>query len=125
MHTLALSVDGHVYSWGYGLSGALGNGGTHSCCRPSRVHLPRCVYIAAQSVSVAITHAGEAFLWGKSAYITPGSAYQEAAEGVPVVLPGLKGRSACFAACGVAHAVVFLQDGSIVFWGREAHLPGG
>lgn len=61
MHTLALSVDGQLYSWGYGLSGALGQGDSHNRSKPGRVDIPRVVHIAASSVSLAITRSGHVF----------------------------------------------------------------
>lgn len=43
--------------------------------------------------------------------------------GVPAMVPLLRGRCAAFAACGVAHVVVFLQNGAMLFWGKDQHVP--
>lgn len=36
-HSLALSTDGHVYSWGWGHRGQLGHGDLRNCYQPMRV----------------------------------------------------------------------------------------
>eukprot|EP01031_Cornospumella_fuschlensis_P021036 gene21036-25777_t len=36
-HSLALSTDGHVYSWGWGHRGQLGHGDLRNCYQPMRI----------------------------------------------------------------------------------------
>lgn len=38
-HSVALSADGELYSWGHGKYGQLGCGEYEKCCQPQRVPL--------------------------------------------------------------------------------------
>lgn len=109
------------------MGGALGMGGEYNRLKPGKVDLPRCLSIAASSVSMAISHRGQLFVWGKSAYIgqlgampqdgfSPvnhggGSSDNAFDLGVPRPLEWLKSRQVCYVTCGIAHAVAFLDDG--------------
>jgi len=72
MHTLALTTDGHVYSWGVNDEGALGreahrdDAGSEN--HPAKVNFPsgeRIVQLSAgDSHSVALSYTGDIFAWG-------------------------------------------------------------
>lgn len=68
-HTLALTMDKSVYSWGYGLEGQCGNGSTMNLRTPRIVEfLDPSVKLADVSCgstwSTAITTSGELYTWG-------------------------------------------------------------
>ena len=68
-HSLALSEEGEVYSWGSDHLGALGHGGEGARAVPSRIEsLSRIEHIAAGSncKSAAVDEAGRLFTWGRA-----------------------------------------------------------
>ena len=72
-HTLALTVGGGVFSWGYGGGGRLGCGDTRGLFRPKLVESLKdtpCLIIAAgESHSMAVTvERGQCFTWGVGDY---------------------------------------------------------
>jgi alpha-tubulin suppressor-like RCC1 family protein len=72
MHSLALSAEGEVYSWGTGVHGALGHG--DECAKvavPRRIEsLSRIEQIAAgpNSTSAAVDEQGRLFTWGRARF---------------------------------------------------------
>ena len=65
LHSLALTADGRVLSWGSGLMGALGGGGFGARWAPTEIAALRAVgpvvdLAAGRHHSLALTHAGEA-----------------------------------------------------------------
>eukprot|EP00252_Welwitschia_mirabilis_P002527 TRINITY_DN12498_c0_g1_i1.p1 TRINITY_DN12498_c0_g1~~TRINITY_DN12498_c0_g1_i1.p1 ORF type:complete len:462 (-),score=87.69 TRINITY_DN12498_c0_g1_i1:131-1516(-) len=71
-HSLALSDDGKVFTWGHGGQGQLGHGSTHNVKVPQIVKAlanEHVVYIACGSLcSAAITDAGKLYMWGSSVH---------------------------------------------------------
>jgi alpha-tubulin suppressor-like RCC1 family protein len=65
-HSLALSLDGRVYSWGRNAEGQLGHGDMHNRHSPVRVDGLEGVHsiAAATRHSHAVTQSGEVFSWG-------------------------------------------------------------
>ena len=68
-HSLALTADGAVWSWGWGAFGRLGHGHTQSQLLPKKVEAfagQRVVAVsAAQYHSLAVTADGAVFTWGE------------------------------------------------------------
>ena len=68
-HSLALTADGAVWSWGWGAFGRLGHGDTQSQLLPKKVEAfagQRVVAVsAAQYHSLAVTADGAVFTWGE------------------------------------------------------------
>nr|CAB3252595.1 ZF(ZZ)-8 zinc finger protein [Phallusia mammillata] len=71
-HTLALSEDGEVYSWGEGVDGKLGHGNRSSIDHPRVIESLRSEHVveiaAGGSHSAAISATGRLFTWGKGRY---------------------------------------------------------
>jgi len=70
-YSLALSVDGEVFSWGRGSYGALGHGDEGAREVPSRIEsLSRIEHIAAGSnlTSAAVDEKGRLFTWGRARF---------------------------------------------------------
>jgi len=71
-HSLALSADGEVYSWGSGVYGALGHGDIDERAEPSRIQLlSRIERIAAGknwATSAAVDENGRLFTWGRAIF---------------------------------------------------------
>lgn len=86
-HSLALGMDGTVYSWGCGKDGLLGHGDETSCGTPRRVnvlasHRVRCV-AAGRMHSLAASREGRAWSWGQGAYDQLGHGGEEAGPQLP------------------------------------------
>ncbi|MGO3702050.1 MAG: RCC1 domain-containing protein [Candidatus Saccharimonadales bacterium] len=72
-HTLALASDGTVYSWGYGIGGALGDGGSSSRSEPVAVRMTgtplagkKVVEVSAGASSYALASDGTLYSWGSN-----------------------------------------------------------
>ena len=69
MHSLAVTADGSVWSWGNGLYGWLGHGDEQNQWQPEKIEAfadQRVVAVSAgQSYSLAITADGAVFTWGE------------------------------------------------------------
>lgn len=67
-HSLALSVDGHVFSWGWGRIGQLGLGDFHSTSHPTMIpNLNDVICISAGGMhSACITSSNECYQWGSN-----------------------------------------------------------
>ena len=69
-HTIALSEDGDVYTWGWNNSGQLGNGTTTSSNTPVQIQIGEGVQVsrvyADDYTSAALTTDGQLYVWGKN-----------------------------------------------------------
>ena len=69
MHSLAITADGALWSWGYGGSGQLGHGDQQEQLLPKKIEAfagRRVVAVSAgETHSIAITADGAVFTWGK------------------------------------------------------------
>jgi alpha-tubulin suppressor-like RCC1 family protein len=113
-HSLALTWDGRVYSWGANSFGQLGLGDRRS--RPSPVLVEKlegeCNIAAAANYSLAVTQSGAVFSWGRA--LKPGAE----SSLVPRIVEWLKEvrvRKCVCANTGTAFAVS--QEGELFSWG--------
>ena len=81
-HTIALTREGRVYTWGCGLFGQLGTGNTSKHVRPTRVKLPgRVVRVAAGYFhNLVMLETGEIMTWGANPQILRLEAQQRKKE---------------------------------------------
>lgn len=126
-HSLALSSDGNVFAWGWGLLGQLGLGETQSVLNPTMIPTfsQRIVMISAGGMhSACIDTTGECYTWGSSRYgqlgqgeevvkalvqRTPGKVILNAAE-EPLIAKTIS--------CGGMHTAAVGVDGALWCWGR-------
>jgi alpha-tubulin suppressor-like RCC1 family protein len=68
LHSMAVTRDGDVYTWGFGKNGRLGHGDEEDQMLPKRVEALRTEKIkavfAGHGVSAAVSMAGKAWVWG-------------------------------------------------------------
>lgn len=124
-HTMALTADGQVYTWGKGgsffTSTALGQGGTEDSPLPVQVMgLPdRIVQVASGSMHcVALCEDGQVYTWGRGEFGVLGtggsSDYQS-----PVLVDAIEGMVAVKVACGSNFTALINADGQLYVWGRN------
>lgn len=125
-HSLALTSQGEVYSWGRGDQGALGHGTVHGYAptelRPRllrplsgvRVHS----VVAGPFSSGAVDTAGGAHVWGHGIYWQLGTG-RASNEMAPVKVTSLPSASAL--AIGQLHSLAVVGDGRVVSVGTDEH----
>ncbi|XP_076465936.1 putative E3 ubiquitin-protein ligase HERC1 isoform X3 [Babylonia areolata] len=116
-HTLALSVDGEVFSWGDGDYGKLGHGSNSTVKTPKLITGPflgkkiKCIS-AGYRHSAAVTEEGELYTWGEGDYGRLGHGDKSSCSTPRLVKDiGEVGQ----VACGSVHTVAVSQDGKTVW----------
>uniref|UniRef100_A0A8C4NJF8 HECT-type E3 ubiquitin transferase n=1 Tax=Eptatretus burgeri TaxID=7764 RepID=A0A8C4NJF8_EPTBU len=125
-HFLALTEQGHVFSWGCGEGGCLGHGDRSSLDEPQlimslsgRSFAQRVVHVACgSSYSAAVTADGELYTWGRGSYGRLGHGDSEDVE-TPMIVAALKGLRVIDVACGSgdAQTLAVTDDGQVWSWG--------
>ncbi|XP_043274810.1 E3 ubiquitin-protein ligase HERC2 isoform X2 [Venturia canescens] len=121
-HCLALSSEGHVYSWGEGDDGKLGHGNKLSFDRPKLIEAllgTEIIDIACGGHhSAAINSAGLLYTWGKGRYGRLGHGDSED-QLKPKVVGALQGYKAVDVACGSgdAQTLCVTDDDNVWSWG--------
>ena len=125
MHTVALSVEGHVYTWGFGSHGRLGHDDTEDLWAPRLVEPglfggEKVVFVAAGGDhTVAVTTGGRLYTWGQGWHGQLGHGDTGNRLVPTLVGPGAFGGSAVvMAACGSFHTLVVTHDGALWACGR-------
>ncbi|XP_054447552.1 LOW QUALITY PROTEIN: probable E3 ubiquitin-protein ligase HERC6 [Pteronotus mesoamericanus] len=126
-HSLALSEDGHVFSWGKNSHGQLGLGKDFpSQASPQRVRslagIPLAQVAAGGAHSFALSLSGTSFGWGNN------NAGQLALRGHNVPVQSYKPRSVSelksldviYISCGYEHTAVLTQDGKVFTFGDNS-----
>jgi alpha-tubulin suppressor-like RCC1 family protein len=113
-HSLALSWDGRVYSWGDKLYGQLGHGDKSARPSPALVEGLEGVRSIAASpqLSVAVTQAGAVFSWGIS---LPSGAEGSLRPIVVTEFGGVRVRRVCPVEL---RSFAIGEDGELFSWGR-------
>ena len=131
-HSLALTRDGHVWSWGANHSGELGLGTRLTGWTPAVVPgLDRIVAIAAgatsnNGVSGAVRDDGTVRMWGTNASGMIGNGQSNPAPDgpggrvlVPAQVQGLTGARQL--SIGAGHVAAVLGDGTVRMWGHNGY----
>jgi alpha-tubulin suppressor-like RCC1 family protein len=123
-HTLALTSNGSMYSWGDNEHGELGNGTTTASLAPSTpLRLGagvtgRVVAVAAgYQFSLALTSTGQVLTWGAKAELGDGSTTDRS---TPKPIPAPGGQAVTAIAAGEANAEVVTASGQVWGWGNNA-----
>ncbi|CAD6227584.1 GSCOCG00001264001-RA-CDS [Cotesia congregata] len=121
-HCLALSSEGHVYSWGEGDDGKLGHGNRISYDRPKLIEAllgTEIVDIACGGHhSAAVTSAGLLYTWGKGRYGRLGHGDSDD-QTKPKLVAALQDYKAVDVACGSgdAQTLCVTDDDNVWSWG--------
>lgn len=133
-HTLALSNDGEVWSWGKGEYGRLGLGSSSSSSLPELVELlsefdsDKISAIACgQASSFAVTTSGKCYAWGRNDQGQLGIGGNQsmdvyAMEKYPIAVEGLDGQKVAQISAGSGHTLAVTEDGKLFQWGMRSGM---
>jgi alpha-tubulin suppressor-like RCC1 family protein/putative cell wall-binding protein len=117
----ALDNSGHVWAWGGGVTGELGNGTTKDSSVPVQVsNLTNIISIAAGGFGngYALDNSGHVWAWGEGSGLSNGTGTN--IQSTPVQIPNLKNIVAIAAGNGIAS--VLDKSGNVWTWGLG--VPG-
>uniref|UniRef100_A0AAV2IR35 RCC1-like domain-containing protein n=1 Tax=Knipowitschia caucasica TaxID=637954 RepID=A0AAV2IR35_KNICA len=116
-HTLAITAEGEVFSWGDGEYGKLGHGNSATQKYPKIIQGPLvgkgvvCVS-AGYRHSAAVTCDGELYTWGEGDFGRLGHSDSQS-RNVPTLVKDISGVGQV--ACGSSHTIAVAQDGRTVW----------
>ncbi|KAK7604517.1 hypothetical protein V9T40_005703 [Parthenolecanium corni] len=128
-HCLALSVDGEVYSWGYGDFGQLGQALLTryvGFLRVGGVLLDVCVIniSCGSDFSIVVGDNGRVYAWGNNNCRQLGSSACTSSHS-PVKINSLDDVRIKEVACGKAHVLAMTDEGELYVWGSNARFQLG
>ncbi|DAZ94414.1 TPA: hypothetical protein N0F65_003443 [Lagenidium giganteum] len=127
-HTVVLTDDGEVYTWGRGDDGRLGHGDNGWKFVPRMVEELRGKNIRQVTCgsyhTAAVTVSGELYTWGGGMYGKLGHG-NESGHTVPCLVETLKGLQVRQVACGSRHTVVLLENMDVYTWGDKENGVSG
>ncbi|KAK2888184.1 probable E3 ubiquitin-protein ligase HERC1 isoform X2 [Channa argus] len=116
-HTLAITVEGEVFSWGDGEYGKLGHGNNATQKYPKIIQGPLsgkvvvCVS-AGYRHSAAVTNDGELYTWGEGDFGRLGHSDSQS-RNIPTLVKDISGVGQV--SCGSSHTIAVAQDGRTVW----------
>ncbi|CAK0895504.1 unnamed protein product, partial [Prorocentrum cordatum] len=126
-HTLALTEDRRVYTFGVGCFGQLGLGACRHCPSPSQVALPaQCdkavVDVAAGfASSFAVTTQGWVYAWGANEKCQLGLGDSMEGSATPKPIDALSRVKVVQVSAGFSHTACVTSDGLVYLWGYGAY----
>ena len=120
-HSLALSADGNVWSWGFGGRGRLGHGDEQVQLLPKKVEAlagQRVVAVAAGAYhSIALIADGAVWSWGDNYFGQLGHG-DTRTQRLPKKIEAFAGRRVIAVSAGGNHSLAVTADGAVWSWGR-------
>ncbi|XP_076999000.1 putative E3 ubiquitin-protein ligase HERC6 [Tamandua tetradactyla] len=127
-HSLALSQDGRVFSWGKNSDGQLGLGKEFpSQASPQRVKslegIPLAQVAAGGDHSFALSLSGTTFGWGSNKASQLALSGKKVPEKIykPRSIGALKNLDVIYISCGYEHTAVLTQDGKVFTFGDNSY----
>ncbi|KAI7848987.1 regulator of chromosome condensation 1/beta-lactamase-inhibitor protein II [Circinella umbellata] len=122
MHTIAITREGKLWSWGCNDQGALGRSGEEY--EPDKVEnldTEHIVKVACgDSVTIALNDEGKLFCWGtfRSAEGALGFSQEQDVQKTPAIFEPLANETIVDIAAGADHCVALTNDGRVYTWGN-------
>ena len=120
-HSLALTADGAVWSWGMGYFGRLGHGDQQNQLLPKKVEAfagRRVVFVSAgMAHSLALTADGAVWSWGYGVWGRLGHGDQQQQQ-LPKKIEGFAGQRIVAVSAGEYHSLALTADGAVFTWGK-------
>ena len=119
IHSLALTADGALWSWGAGHDGRLGHGDEQDQLLPKKVEAfaGQCVVaVSADYLSIAITADGSVWSWGGGGWGRLGHGDQQN-QLLPKKVEALAERHVVAVSAGGGHSLAVTADGAVWSWG--------
>ena len=122
-HSLAITADGAVWSWGAGGGGQLGHGNQQYQLLPKKVEALAGRHVVAVSVgnfhSLALTADGAVWSWGLGEDGQLGHGDQQR-QLLPKQVEALAGQRVVAVSAGNFHSLAITADGAVFTWGNGA-----
>jgi alpha-tubulin suppressor-like RCC1 family protein len=122
-YSLATTVEGKLYSWGYGGHGQLGHGDQKNYSLPKLVQGMAGKIVtkskAAYGHTLCITASGELYAWGSGRGLLGLSDSED--RKVPTLVDALQGIEIIDIACGYDHSLALSSIGSLYSWGNGGY----
>ncbi|KAH0615832.1 hypothetical protein JD844_026393 [Phrynosoma platyrhinos] len=126
-HSIALTKDGRVFSWGQNIHGQLGLGKeVPSQARPQQISaldgIPLAQVAAGGAHSFALSLSGVVYGWGRNNAHQLGLSQANPKEKIfkPYSIAALRNLDVTFVSCGAEHTAVLTQDGSVFTFGDDS-----
>ena len=120
-HSLALTADGAVWSWGWGYSGRLGHGDEETQLLPKKVEAfagRRVVAVAAGgNHSLVVTASGAVWSWGWGGFGQLGHGDVQR-QLLPKKVEAFASQCVVAVSAGVYHSLAVTADGAVFAWGK-------
>lgn len=124
-HSLALSADHRVWSWGWGVHGQLGVGSIEDVLLPTHVtsldEYEVTKLAAGYSHSAVLTSQGQVFTFGGGLYGQLGVG-TNTKQTLPMFVEALKNEKIYLICCGSFETLAVTEDQKIFNWGRSPHF---
>mmetsp|Transcript_15847 Transcript_15847/g.40533 ORF Transcript_15847/g.40533 Transcript_15847/m.40533 type:complete len:695 (+) Transcript_15847:1646-3730(+) len=122
-HTIALSTDGRVFSWGSSSHGQCGHGITEKQDEPKQIVALETVRVkcvaAGPKTSGCVSTEGEVFMWGSNDHRQLGVLLddEKTQSSLPVSVKSLSLKGVRKLALGLDHSVALCGNGTVYTWG--------
>ncbi|XP_066303816.1 probable E3 ubiquitin-protein ligase HERC4 isoform X3 [Branchiostoma lanceolatum] len=123
-HSLALSNDGRVFSWGNNSHGQLGIGSTKNQSKPQELTtltgIPFCQIVAGGSHSFVLSKSGAVFGFGRNTFGQLGLGDTSDRQ-FPTHIKSLRSLKVRHISCGEEHTAVLTLDGGVLTFGAGSY----
>ena len=123
-HSIAITADGSVWSWGYGGWGRFGHGNPLTQLLPKKVEAfagQRVVAVSAGGHhSLALTADGAVWSWGRGIFGRLGHGDQQD-QLLPKKVEAFAGQRVVAVLAGEDHSLAITADGAVFTWGQGEH----